>query len=179
MYPHHPENRTRPPRNIHASSNSNPAAMIRTSNPPMTKRREGSSTGSGYRVRRVGCSGEDVGMSSRWSIRSSGSVLSIASTDSVLSIASVGSVLSLGSVASFGSVGSFASSMSTLSAASFQSQGSVLSGQSDGSVLSWQSKHAVEGNGDSGRLDPVVVAGVAAASTVLAAAIWLYARRRA
>ena len=57
-------------------------------------------------------------MNSRWSLRSSGSVLSIGSRGSVLSIGSVGSVLSIGSVGSAGSVlsvGSFASACSLMS----------------------------------------------------------------
>jgi hypothetical protein len=69
------------------------------------------------------------GASSRWSIRSPGSVLSIGSRGSVLSIGSIGSALSIGSVGSFGSVGSVGS---------FGSVGAVLSALSFWSVMSWR-----------------------------------------
>ena len=145
----------------------------------MTARREGSSTGSGYPVRRAGAAGEDEGVRSLWSIRSRRSVLSIASTDSVLSIGSVGSVLSIGSVASAGSLGSFASAMSMVSAGSYQAQGSLLSGQSDGSILSWQSTHAVRGRRTDGSLDPVVTGSIAVGITVVAGLAWVVAGKRA
>jgi hypothetical protein len=76
----------------------------------------------------------DDDVTSRWSIRSQGSVLSIASRGSVLSIGSVGSALSIGSIGSFGSI---------LSVGSFGSAGSVLSGGSLLAVMSWRVKRRV------------------------------------
>jgi hypothetical protein len=67
---------------------------------------------------------------SRWSVGSTGSLLSIGSSGSILSIASTGSILSIGSAGSFASiasagsflsVGSLCSALSVLSAFSYRS----------------------------------------------------------
>jgi hypothetical protein len=76
----------------------------------------------------------DADTSSRWSIRSQGSVLSVGSRGSVLSIGSVGSALSIGSIGSFGSV---------LSVGSFCSIGSALSGASVLAIMSWRAVRSV------------------------------------
>ena len=64
---------------------------------------------------------------SRWSIRSDGSILSIGSKGSILSIGSVGSILSVGSIGS---------ACSMLSIGSFGSVGSVMSSRARWSLMS-------------------------------------------
>ena len=96
---------------------------------------------------------------SRWSLWSTGSVLSIGSHNSVLSVGSVGSALSIGSVGSVGSV---------LSIGSAGSIGSAFSAASAGSVMAYR---AVRTTGDkpvgTGGRPTEIVAGVAVAAAVL------------
>ena len=73
-------------------------------------------------------------MGSRWSLRSSNSILSIASEGSILSIGSVGSVGSIASIGSAWSVLSIGSAGSAASALSFASRRSILASCSADSI---------------------------------------------
>jgi hypothetical protein len=112
---------------------------------------------------------------SRWSIGSTGSVLSLWSDGSFLSIGSVGSAVSIGSVGSFASAFSIGSSQSLGSLLSHQSRGSVLSHQSDGSVLSSQATRALKGRRMDGPLPGGTVLTIGTLSAVAVAAhLWYW-----